>query len=631
MKTKNMPRKFVLFFIIPFLFFSCIKTEQEYYLNKNGTGKVNVRATMPLDMKMSFQTNKSNGKQDSDYHDSIKMINKVKEIIQNTKGVDAINDLDYKLKENQLNVSFTAYFSDIEEVDLDDIPLIPVTKFSKEGIFWAGNPQLSDKLDEGKDFSGTEIQGNNPSETVEEIQQQFQKSKMMMGMILSGFSIESTYHLPYAVKNPQNLDQTGKYTLKLVMSGDDILNKYESFIEDDKKLKNLVQRENIQHFSLKDTTLFRAIFPKGYIYGSGFKTGWFSPKTKSYLDYNKELQQISPKFPDLKEPKRTGSEGAEVYNIPPSQYQPAGSIETDDFTHNLYRNQLAVYKKSMNKSEIEIIDTRKNTTWVTFPVNIGENIGANLDRSPNGRRLAFSISSLYPEKHGLIIIYDVHKKTLVQKLPTSSGVYDFQWLSENTFAFTQKNNKVYRASLNGKNVSIEDSVMLSVKKGVNSFNPGILGVMKDDEDLLLLVYDYYLNQIVVREANSFKVIRKLPVKRQSTPRQILASPNPRYISLLFEDHIEVFVNGKPYKMITDIKQPLRKVSWNPAGNYLIYINGDQDLVYHGMGADAQKIIVNGKDNYQSEGFITVGPFGKMGITKNKNTEGKIDVIKMNFD
>jgi hypothetical protein len=175
--------------------------------------------------------------------------------------------------------------------------------FSKDKIKWGENESLTGNMKGDREPKKIEVKEENLDKTVEQIQDQFKKTKMMMSMVLASFSLEAVYHLPYAVKNPYNLEKEGKYTLGLTMEGDDIFENYEDLMEDEERLKKLIKKENIKTFDFNDPRLFKAAYPKGAVYSSEFKSGLFSPSPKNYFDYDKEIEKLSPKVPELKLPE----------------------------------------------------------------------------------------------------------------------------------------------------------------------------------------------------------------------------------------------------------------------------------------------------------------------------------------
>lgn len=193
----NPLRFFSLIIFTLLLFTGCVQTHQEYFINEDGSGKVNVEATMVLNPKMMQGGQQEGG---NTYEDKVKMVKKVREIINNSKGVEAWNNITYNLdEEGKLNFSGTAYFPSIQKFKLeDDIPTVPVPSFNKDGIRWAikeqeKNPQESFEK-EGP------LDQDEVNEIVKKMQQEYKQASMMMSMVMNLFEMKAEYHFPYKIK-----------------------------------------------------------------------------------------------------------------------------------------------------------------------------------------------------------------------------------------------------------------------------------------------------------------------------------------------------------------------------------------------------------------------------------------------
>lgn len=626
MKTKNMPLKILLLVLSSFYLSSCVETTQEYYINKEGNGKVDVKAEMPLELDLNMGN--SNGEEQTGFEDSVKMVKKVNGLIKDAKGIEAWDNLTYRLQDGMLQVSFTAYFPDVRTIELGDIPVIPVSSFSKNGIKWAGENQFSEDMEVGDKISSMKVNTRDLDETVDEIQKQFKQSKMMMGMMLSGFFMESIYHLPYSVKNVSNLDKKDDYTVRMEMSGDEIFERYEQFIEDDKKLKKLIKEKNIQNFSLKDPVLFKEAYPEGFIYGSDFRTGLFAPGARSYFDYQKEVSQISPKIPVLEIPEKPSSPKHKVYKTVPETFRFQKSrTPVSEYLFAMYKNQVATYTNQNSGHAIEILGLPDRNLLSTISLEEEMGHGTALSWSHDGNYLAAGFRKGYSGKEGSIKVFDTETGRIMGSKQTKGEPFDLQWVSDDQLVCGLNNNQLLFFQFDKEGLKQTFSEKLAQREKKIEFNPVQLGFMNDGDDRYLLTCDSYSKKLKIWDVDPYKIVRRIDLQEQGIPQQVLVSPNPRYIAVLFNKHIEVFVNGKPYRFITDIHKPMYEISWDPTGKYLVYLNTDRNLIYHGMGAGAKKIILTG-DNNKPERFMVLDHTGKWAFTKDTTFDGYLNMIEM---
>jgi WD40 repeat protein len=123
-------------------------------------------------------------------------------------------------------------------------------------------------------------------------------------------------------------------------------------------------------------------------------------------------------------------------------------------------------------------------------------------------------------------------------------------------------------------------------------------------------------------------LRTLKLEESGVPYELIASPNPKYVALLLHNRIVTFQNGKIFKEINDLDQPLYQISWNPDGSKIAYINKNNELVYYHIQTGLKKVIVNPDKNLQR--LIKLNLSGQYGLTQIAGSSFKYDIIELEY-
>lgn len=303
----------LILFMIALAMNSCVKTDQEFYVDEEGSGKVQIEATMASGNQLNM---KGNGQDEANRkEDRRKMVKKVQKIINKSKGVEAWKDVNYELNEDgEIVFEGTAYFNDITEVKIEEIIYLKVEDYNEDHIRWGGldaDAMQSEKANNfsrgksGPDKTGDEepksLTNEEVEEKIDEIQKQYKKYKSMMSMVFQMFDYEATFHLPYKIKSTVNMKEGEKRAVKGTLDGDKILKASDKVMEDEEKLRELIKEKGVREFSFKDPRLKKAINPNENFMKASFRTGLFAG-TDNPLDYEEEVSAIDNKFPEITMP-----------------------------------------------------------------------------------------------------------------------------------------------------------------------------------------------------------------------------------------------------------------------------------------------------------------------------------------
>ncbi len=282
-------------------------------MNEEGAGKIHIEATMASGGQIKMK-----GKNESDGNtkeDREKMVKKVKKIINESKGVKAWKNVSYELnEEGEIVFEGTAYFDNIKDLAIEEIPYLKVKEYNEDHIRWALDAdgmksEKPDKFSMGKGEKPDKEEEEEPAslsdkeveEKIDAMQKKYKKYSAMMGMVFRMFDYEATFHFPYKIKSTVNLKEGDDRTVKATLDGDKILSSFDKLMKDEEKLRELIKEEGVREFNFEDPRLMKAANPDEEFMKASFRTGLFAG-TDNPLDYQEEVSSIDTKFPEITMP-----------------------------------------------------------------------------------------------------------------------------------------------------------------------------------------------------------------------------------------------------------------------------------------------------------------------------------------
>ena len=229
----------VLFATLVFLP-GCLEVKNEFVINPDGSGKVRHHVLFsPMQMKLG-------GKQLSGQE---QLRQAVKKEISKSKGVDAWEDVSYKVKDNgTLSFTGTAYFSDISELELYNQGFNPIQKISRSeksngNITFERNPldQIGFQTPRSSNNTGPELTEEQVQEKIEKKRQQFQKDKPMLSHI-EEVQISNIFNLPAPVQSSTNVELDSPTRARVFVSGKKLVKAMETVISSDEMMREWVKQ-----------------------------------------------------------------------------------------------------------------------------------------------------------------------------------------------------------------------------------------------------------------------------------------------------------------------------------------------------------------------------------------------------
>jgi hypothetical protein len=225
-----MKKIFILVLILaPFLLAGCFESKEEYVLNPDGSGKVNIVG--------SFETGIPGAPPSTDPNDTPRQ---VKELLEKSRGVDAWSNITYeRTKEGRIGFKGTAYFPNLSELDLET--------FGKEASFTKSGNNLVLQIEEKEkgDTPQAKLTEDEIKAQINQSKQEWKQMKTIIGPMLEKIKQQLTYKLPSTVESSMNMKKVDSTTVTVQMDGTKLITAMDSMMADDAWLKKQAEAGNL--------------------------------------------------------------------------------------------------------------------------------------------------------------------------------------------------------------------------------------------------------------------------------------------------------------------------------------------------------------------------------------------------
>lgn len=212
---------------------SCFETEQEFTLNPDGTGKMELNTVFP-NVSLDGDTKR----------DDAALNEAVSGFLKEAEGIEAWKDVSYAWTDDgRIRFKGTGYFTDISEIDLQNIMFM--------GFSWeteGANGTLTMSFENDEDDKEAKEISSDPAERAKEIKAeraQFQQSKPMMAGVLTGMKHSAVFNLPGKAGETVNLATAPDGRVGIKITGEKLISSMESLVNDDEWMaKNSFDAQN---------------------------------------------------------------------------------------------------------------------------------------------------------------------------------------------------------------------------------------------------------------------------------------------------------------------------------------------------------------------------------------------------
>ncbi|RLD13020.1 MAG: hypothetical protein DRI28_06725, partial [Caldiserica bacterium] len=212
-----MKKFFILFFLV--FLTGCYQVKKTYFINPDGKGKVIIDAVLPV---VSLNLNQNNSEK-PDFEE------KVKEIIEKSKGVDGWKDIKWEeTEEGKLHFTGVAYFSDINSLKIGKIGILnPEMKKVNGEYLLTIRMEKGKKKKEKKKISQEEI-----NKIVEKEKKNYFQMKSLLIGFFTDLKEEDVFYLPGKIEKISNFKKISENTASIEIKGEKILKVIDDIMKD---------------------------------------------------------------------------------------------------------------------------------------------------------------------------------------------------------------------------------------------------------------------------------------------------------------------------------------------------------------------------------------------------------------
>lgn len=197
----------------------CLESTEQYTLNPDGSGKVTVEATVTNMAAMLGLDDESGGKKDS--KEEVKKF--VREMMESSSGVDAWKDITCRTAgDDKIYFKGTAYFSDFNALDIDDISNHTFIRESAPDGGWTIRFKEAES-DDNDDDGAQGLSEEDITARVDSLRADYAMGRAVMEPILGGIRQTYSFTLPGTVTDRAVFNRTAKGAYEVTIDGKKIL------------------------------------------------------------------------------------------------------------------------------------------------------------------------------------------------------------------------------------------------------------------------------------------------------------------------------------------------------------------------------------------------------------------------
>ncbi len=272
----------------------CIQSEQDIFINPDGSGKIVMKNSMPLNVMGSLE-----GKE------LIKEARKeTADLLIKAKGIDAWKDVRYEISSDssRLTIFATGYFKDINMLNSDAL-VFPISISKEKGGMKMRIQEDDDDASGAKDPEAVKDSLLNilSEEEIKERMAEYRRStKQFMGLMMMMFSdmkVSVNFHVPGKLESIKTFKKVNDNTFSLSIEGDRIIQTARNEIENDSLVREAVLRgRNEFDFNQSAGPEEKAEMINKIFGGTEIPNAFVKSPLKALFDFDKEFAEAKQEW-----------------------------------------------------------------------------------------------------------------------------------------------------------------------------------------------------------------------------------------------------------------------------------------------------------------------------------------------
>lgn len=211
------PAVFALFAACSLFATGCVEGELTYYLNPDGSGKVDIDVVMPT--MEGFSPSGPRTDDDASPKEQIAKLKKefVNEILEDSDGISAWENVSAKIrKDGKLHFQGTAYFKDASKLDIEQIPALKPRLLKQDGklklTLHKNDDDDNDDDDDEDKLNPKKLSDGELGHYITLQRVKYQQMKGLMRAFLTDLDIKAVFKLPGKIQSVQGFEEQVKGT-----------------------------------------------------------------------------------------------------------------------------------------------------------------------------------------------------------------------------------------------------------------------------------------------------------------------------------------------------------------------------------------------------------------------------------
>jgi hypothetical protein len=295
-------KKFILLTLVSIFLAGCLESEQEYYINPDGSGKV-VSKTVLSEEMAGLMGAEFDAKSPEELAEKFAQ-NMLGEYFRQESGDPEkdylyVSDLQYgqSSETGDYYVNMTVYFSDINQVlQIGETPIFGAGKNEKGQFVFA-----VDNVEAASEEEPTPRDADDDEELdlkTDQLKAQLEASRMSADAYMKGFKLTERYHFAGKIAEQKGFELKDG-TLVISTTGKDILTNLDRLLDDREKLKKLASK-NMMTMDSDSVFLAELVFGNDTIHFVGEKD-----ESVSLYDFSDEIEKAKVSHKEYMEKLKT--------------------------------------------------------------------------------------------------------------------------------------------------------------------------------------------------------------------------------------------------------------------------------------------------------------------------------------
>jgi len=263
----------------------CFEAEEEYVINPDGSGKVNLSVTLTPSNMMS----------NSEPDPEKEKVKTLQSMLEESKGVETWKDVSVAVTgDGKVRLKGTAYFKDYSKLKIKYGDMSSNRKLTLDKKEDGSFVLEFDRKESGSEEPAPEMSKDELEKKIQAQKMQYQKMKPMMETFMKSMKQTYTFSLPGTLGEHTNFKKTEDGRLQLTIDGEKFMEVFGELMDNDEWWKKqILSGQDLKDMKLGDEINEKLFGEKGPV------RAVFSGEMKPLFDFKAEVETAKKEYPEM--------------------------------------------------------------------------------------------------------------------------------------------------------------------------------------------------------------------------------------------------------------------------------------------------------------------------------------------